>query len=284
METVHSNDESLENFASSESTQHSEEELAESDERAAFRPHRLGYDPMTYGSELTHEKVWKELEAISSESKRRSMKNFTGKSDEGDHKTYSEPINFDCVPPKEPIHDLKILIGRVFSAFARLSRASFGQTSKMALLEESEARALLCENEQLQHTFFSTLSVPAQKFISRVLMGKLQHCTGAELRDTRESPLQDSGGTYICVLLNQKRDVSAVYVGRSQSLLHRFKGHYAEIAKAVYSDEHKRRLESFFHQYAAFELEKEGSLYFLPANILAAPSQGKWVLHSGQKC
>ncbi|PWN31312.1 uncharacterized protein FA14DRAFT_158859 [Meira miltonrushii] len=213
----------LENFeaeTSSESTQHSEEELADSDKRIAFRPHRLGYDPMTYESELSPEKVWKELEAISSESKRQSMENFTGKSDE------------------EPIYDLKILIGRLLSAFARLSRASFGQTSKMALLEESEARALLCEKEQLQHTFFSTLSVPAQKFISGVLMGKLQHCTGAELRDPRESPVQDSGGTYICVLLNQKRDVSAVYVGRSQSLLHRFKGHYAGIAKAIYCDEH----------------------------------------------
>ena len=106
METVHSNDESLESFASSESTQHSEEELAESDERAAFRPHRLGYDPMTYGSELTHEKVWKELEAISSESKRQSMKNFTSKCDEEDHKTHSDHINFDCAPPKEPICDL----------------------------------------------------------------------------------------------------------------------------------------------------------------------------------
>ena len=161
METVHSNDESFENVeadTSNESTQHSDEEFAESDKRVAFRPHRLGYDPMTYGSELSHEKVWKELKAISSESKKRNMKNFTGKSEESDHKTPSDPINFDCVPPKEPIYDLKILIGRVCSAFARLSRASFGQTSKMALLEESEARALLCENEQLQHTFFKTLS------------------------------------------------------------------------------------------------------------------------------
>ena len=87
--------------------------------------------------------------------------------------------------------------------------------------------------------------------------------------------MQDTGGTYIGVLLNQNCDVSAVYVGRSQFLLHRFKGHYAEIAKAVYSDEQKRRLESFLHEYAASALEKEGSLIFLPANILTVPSQGK---------
>ena len=113
METVHSNDESFENVeadTSNESTQHSDEEFAESDKRVAFRPHRLGYDLMTHGSELSHEKVWKELEAISSESKRRNMKNFTGKSEERDHKTPQIPSILIVFPQKSLSMILKFLL------------------------------------------------------------------------------------------------------------------------------------------------------------------------------